>query len=176
VATSRTIRISIRSRDGRQRGERVEAAERLDGRDEAEDLSLTTDTKGEAVDLPRQSPPSRSAADASSPPSTPTVSLSSGTPFPRPVSPLNEEQMEEDRLGSIDVPLSRESSARHRSRSSGDQTVLGVRPVVAGSAKVPDVHEGCVKRLEVVLVSELWHCMFTVQVVIGGAMTWMSFE
>jgi hypothetical protein len=117
---------------------------------EAGDLSLTTDTDEEVVDLPRQtspsrsadasSPPSRSAhAETSSPPLTPTVSLNPGIPFPRPESSRDQEQIEVDSFESIDVPLPRAASIRHRSRSSGDQTVLGARPVVAGDAEVPDV-------------------------------------
>lgn len=101
---------------------------------EAGDLSLMDDTEEEQViDLPRQSTSlgSANADTSSSPPLTPTVSPNpTGIPFPSRPGPAvreREEQIEDDSFESIDVPLPQAANIRHRSRSSGDQTVLAAR-------------------------------------------------
>ncbi|GHJ89389.1 hypothetical protein NliqN6_5791 [Naganishia liquefaciens] len=101
---------------------------------QAEGLSLASDAEEEVVDLPRQVLPLGSAADTpSSPPLTPTVSVPpERVRFPRTEGDARDgAEAREHGFESIDVPSLGMTSPRHRSKPSGNQTILAGRTALS---------------------------------------------
>ena len=101
---------------------------------QAEGLSLASDAEEEVVDLPRQVLPLGSAADTpSSPPLTPTVSVPpERVRFPRTEGDARDgTEAREHGFESIDVPSLGMTSPRHRSKPSGNQTILAGRTALS---------------------------------------------